>query len=76
MPKTEMSSKTSRPWGCAILSFISGALAVIVLLVTAYFGIRMFDISGRMPTRQPKSAIELAAKSAEEIKQAAQDNRR
>lgn len=28
-----------------------------------------------MPTRQPKSAIELAAKSAEEIKQAAQDNR-
>jgi VIT1/CCC1 family predicted Fe2+/Mn2+ transporter len=51
MPKTEMSSKTSRPWGCAILSFISGALAVIVLLVTAYFGIRMFDISGRMPTR-------------------------
>jgi hypothetical protein len=36
----------------------------------------MFDISGRMPTRQPKSAIELAAKSAEEIKQAAQDNRR
>ena len=28
-----------------------------------------------MPTRQPKSASELAAKSAEEIKQAAQNNR-
>ena len=68
-------SKPSRPWGCAILSFISGGFAVIVLLIAAYFGIRMFDISGRMPTRQPKSAIELAAKSAEEIKQAAQDNR-
>jgi hypothetical protein len=35
----------------------------------------MFDISGRMPTRQPKSAIELAAKSAEAIKQAAQNHR-
>ena len=46
-----------------------------MLLVAAYFGIRMFDTSGRMPPRQPKSAIELAAKSAEEIKQAAQDNR-
>ena len=43
-----MSSKTSRPWGCAILSFISGGFAVIVLLIAAYFGIRMFDISGRV----------------------------
>ena len=45
------------------------------MLVAAYFGIRIFDTSGRMPPRMPKSAIELAAKSAEEIKQAAQDNR-
>ena len=74
-PAPPVFSRPSRPWGCSILSFISGALAVIILLVAAYFGIRIFDTSGRMPLRPPKSAIELAAKSAEEIKQAAQDNR-
>ena len=74
MPTTEISSKTSRPWGCAILSFISGGLAVIVFLVAAYFGIRMFNTSGRMPPRQPKSAVELAAKSADETKRSIQDN--
>lgn len=74
-PAPPIFSRPSRPWGCSILSFISGALAVIILLVAAYFGIRIFDTSGRMPPRMPKSAIELAAKSAEEIKQAAQDNR-
>lgn len=74
MPTTEIFSKTARPWGCAILSFISGGLAVIVLLVAAYFGIRMFNTSGRMPPRQPKSAIELAAKSADETKRSSQDN--
>ncbi len=68
-------SKPSRPWGCAILSFISGGLAVIALIAAAYFGIRMFDISGRMPTRQPKSVIELAEKFSEERKQHAQDKR-
>ena len=67
-------SKPARPWGCAILSFISGGFAVIVLLVAAYFAIRMFNTSGRMPTRQPKSAIDLAVHSAEEIKQTAQEN--
>lgn len=74
-PAPPIFSRPSRPWGCSILSFISGALAVIILLVAAYFGIRIFDTSGRMPPRPPKSAVELAAKSAEEIKQAAQDNR-
>lgn len=74
-PAPPIFSRPSRPWGCSILSFISGALAVIILLVAAYFGIRIFDTSGRMPPRMPKSAIELAAKSAEEIMQAAQDNR-
>ena len=74
-PAPPIFSRPSRPWGCSILSFISGALAVIILLVAAYFGIRIFDTSGRMPPRPPKSAIELAAKSAEEMKQAAQDNR-
>lgn len=74
-PAPPIFSRPSRPWGCSILSFISGALAVVILLVAAYFGIRIFDTSGRMPPRMPKSAIELAAKSAEEIKQAAQDNR-
>ena len=68
-------STPSRPWGCGILSFISGGLTVIVLLVAAYFGIRMFDTSGRMLPRQPKSSIELAAKSAEEIRQVAQETR-
>ena len=67
-------SKPARPWGCAIVSFISGAFAVIVLLVAAYFAIRMFNTSGRMPTRQPKSAIDLAVHSAKEIKQTAQEN--
>jgi len=74
-PAPPIFSRPSRPWGCSILSFISGALAVVILLVAAYFGIRIFDTSGRMPPRPAKSAIELAAKSAEEIKQAAQDNR-
>ena len=73
-PAPPIFSRPSRPWGCAILSFISGGFAVIVLLVAAYFAIRMFNTSGRMPTRQPKSAIDLAAKSAEEIKQTAQEN--
>jgi len=59
-PTIERSSKTSRPWGYAILSFINGAFAVIVLLVAAYFAIHMFNTSGRMPTRQPKSVVELA----------------
>lgn len=73
-PSPPLFSKPSRPWGCAILSFISGALAVIVLLVAAYFGIRKFVTSGRMPPRQLKLVSELAAKSADETKQSDQDN--
>jgi hypothetical protein len=77
-PEVSRNSKTStpsRPWRVAILSFVGGALSIILLLVVAYFGIRTFDTSGRLPERQEKTEAELAARFAADMKQAADENR-
>ena len=65
----------SRSWRCAIVSFVAGALSIILILVVAYFGIRTFDTSGRLPARQEKTEAELAARFAADMKQAADENR-
>lgn len=62
-------------WRRTILSFVSGALSVILLLVVAYFGIRKFDTGGRLPERQAKTESELAARCAADMKDAADENR-
>jgi len=77
-PEVSPNSQTptpSRPWRRAILSFVGGALSIILLLVVAYFGIRTFDTSGRLPERQEKAEAELAARLAADLKQAADENR-
>ena len=78
-PEVSPNSKASTPshsWRCSILSFVGGALSTILLLVVAYFGIRMVDASGRLPERQAKTEAELAARFAADMKQAADENRR
>jgi len=68
-------ARRSHCWRRTILSFASGALSVILLLVVAYFGIRNFDTGGRLPERQAKSEAELAARFAADMKDAADENR-
>ena len=68
-------ARRSHWWRRTILSFVSGALSVILLLVVAYFGIRKFDTGGRLPERQAKTEAELAARFAADIKDAADKNR-
>jgi predicted acylesterase/phospholipase RssA len=46
-----------------------------LLLVIAYFGIRMTNTSGQPPERQAKTEAELAARLAAVMKQAADENR-
>src|SRR6476620_7631027 len=50
-------------------------LSNILLLVIAYFGIRMAYTSGQLPERQAKTEAELAARFAADMKQAADENR-
>jgi hypothetical protein len=69
-------STPSRPWRLAILSFVGGALSVILLLVVAYIGVRMSNAGDRMPERQAKTESELAAMFAADTKTAADENRR
>src|SRR6476659_9771080 len=68
-------STPSHPWRLAILSFVGGVLSTILLLIVAYFGIRMFDAGGRLPERHAKTEAELAARFAADMKQAADENR-
>ena len=68
-------ARRSHWWRRTILSFVSGALSVILLLVVAYFGIRKFDTGGRLPERQAKTEAELAARFAADMKDAADKNR-
>ena len=63
------------PWRRSILWFVGGALSTILLLVIAYFGIRMTNTSGRLPERQAKTEAELASRFAADMKQAADENR-
>jgi hypothetical protein len=73
--ETPTPSTLSRLRLYAILLFVAGALSVILLLVVAYFGIRMFDAGGRLPERHAKTEAELAARFAADMKQAADENR-
>lgn len=68
-------ARRSHWWRRTILSFVSGALSVILLLVVAYFGIRKFDTGGRLPERQARTDAELAARFAADMKDAADENR-
>jgi hypothetical protein len=68
-------ARRSHWWRRTLLSFVSGALSVILLLVVAYFGIRKFDTRGRLPERQAKTEAELAARFAADMKDAADKNR-
>lgn len=62
-------------WRRTILSFVSGALSVILPLVIAYFGIRKFDTGGRLPERQAKTEAELASMVVADMKDADDENR-
>ena len=56
-PEVSPNSKASTPphsWRRSILWFVGGVLSTILLLVIAYFGIRMAYTSGRLPERQVK----------------------
>jgi hypothetical protein len=78
IPEVSPNSKASAPsrsWRRSILWFVGGALSTILLLVIAYFGIRMTNTSGQLPERQAKTEAELAARFAADMKQAADDNR-
>jgi hypothetical protein len=77
-PEVSPNSKASTPphsWRRSILWFVGGVLSTILLLVIAYFGIRMAYTSGRLPERQVKTEAELAARFAADMKQAADENR-
>jgi Patatin-like phospholipase len=73
-PET-VSPRPSHPWRLAILSFLGGALSIILLLAVAYLGIRRFEASGRLPERPTRPDAELAARLAADVKNAAEDNR-
>ena len=73
-PET-VGARPSHAWRLAILSFLGGALSIILLLVVTYFGIRRFDASGRLPERPTRPDAELAAMSAADVENAAEDNR-
>jgi hypothetical protein len=68
-------ARRSHWWRRTILSFVSGALSVILLLVVAYFGIRKFDTGARLPERPAKTEAELAVRLAADIKAAEDENR-
>lgn len=68
-------ARRSHWWRRTIVSFLSGALSVTLLLIVGYFGIRKFDTGGRLPKRQPKTEAELAARYAADMKDAAEKNR-
>jgi hypothetical protein len=68
-------ARRSQWWRRTILSFVSGALSVILLLTVAYFGIRNVDTAGRLPKRKAKSEAKLAARFAADMKDAADKNR-
>ena len=54
---------------------VGGVFSTILLLVIAYFGIRMAYTSGQLPERQVKTEVELAARFAADMQQAADGNR-
>jgi hypothetical protein len=69
-PEVSPNSKTStssHTWRRSILWFFGGAFSTILLLVIAYFGIRMGNTSGQLPERQAKTEAELAARFAMRI---------
>src|SRR5205814_9879455 len=68
-------ARRSHWWRRTVLSFVSGALSVILLLVVAYVGIRKFDTGGRLPERQARTDAELAARFAADMKAADDENR-
>jgi len=68
-------ARRSHWWRRTILSFVSGALSAVLLLVVAYFGIRKYNTGGRLPERRAKSDAELAARFAADMKKAADENR-
>ena len=71
-PEVSPNSKTStssHTWRRSILWFFGGAFSTILLLVIAYFGIRMGNTSGQLPERQ------VAARFAADLKQVADENR-
>lgn len=59
-----------------ILSFLGGALTVLVLLAIAAFGIYWFGATGRMAERQTRTASQLSADYADAVKEEADSNRR
>ena len=52
---------SSRPWGCAIVSFVFGMLFLAGLLVILFFTAPKFRTEGKLPTRPEKSTQVLAA---------------
>lgn len=67
--------RAPRRWRLVVLSFVSGALSVLLLLALAYFGVRGFEAEGRLPERPARSDAELAATLAADSEEAAEQNR-
>jgi hypothetical protein len=59
-----------------VLSFLGGALSIVLLAVVAYFAVRAFDGDGRLPARRVAPDSELAARLTADAKLAADENRR
>jgi hypothetical protein len=71
----KVAPRPSHRWRVAILSFLSGALSIVLLLAVLYLGVRRFEASGRLPERPTRPAAELAAMSARDDEDAAAENR-
>jgi hypothetical protein len=64
-----------RRWRLALSCFLGGVLSVVLLLAAAYFGVRYFDVGGRLPERRAASEAELAARNQADLQQADAENR-
>ena len=74
--REQVSPRRSRPWRLAALSFVAGALSIVLLLIVAYLAVRRFDVGGRLPERLARPGAELAARVAADARVAAEENRR
>ena len=67
--------RPQHPWRLVVLSFVAGALSIVLLLTAAYVGIRWLDASARLPARPAMSDAQLAASLAADADEDAAENR-
>ena len=57
----------AHPWGCAIISFVCGALFLLIALAILAYVIPNFDTSGQMPPRPVVPKVQLEAQRDSEL---------